>query len=145
MPQQQQHAPRETFIALRARHQAYRIASEILYEAPIDVAKVFCTGCGRELYWRNQSIVDPLTCPDCGTHTPLPTYLRPYITPTCDPLYPEWFEDLRDDETLRYEPLLTWAEAEVDRAVPRWLWWFALFMLGVLVFGAFAAYRFATN
>ena len=36
--------PRETFTALRARREAYHVASDMIYEEPIDVRRVACSG-----------------------------------------------------------------------------------------------------
>ncbi len=70
-----QTAPRETFIALRARRQAYRIATDILYGRTVDVRSIDCPAC--------HSAIDPAPqawevacCRACGQLVPLPSHLR---------------------------------------------------------------------
>ena len=68
-------------IALRAAHQAFRIATDLGYE-PIDPTLVKCSNCSRDLrgetVWQDFSI----RCPDCGTLNELPVHLRgPYLLP----------------------------------------------------------------
>ena len=150
MPHQtQRQVPRETYIALRARRQAYRIASDILYEEPIDVSTLFCQGCGAELGRSDTSFTDPMICPHCDTATPVPAHLLKQVIQPAVPLPPALLEYMTDEDALRQERLIRWTEAaeaaEVQEPVPGWLWWFTLLLLGVLLFGAFAAWRLATE
>ena len=135
---------------MRARHQAYRIATDILYEEPIDVSTLFCRGCEAELGGRDTSFTDPMICPHCDTATPVPAHLLRQVIQPAVPLPPALLEYMTDEEAFRrQERSIMWTEAaeaaEVQEPVPRWLWWFALFMLSVLILGAFLAYRFATK
>jgi hypothetical protein len=133
---------RETFIALRARHQAYRVASDMLYEEPIDVTVVFCRSCGISLDWRSDPCAESLTCANCGTATPLPTHLRTVAIPVAGLTYYPQFEE---GDMLGYEPGVKWVEPEVEQTTPRWMWEFIGFMLAVLIVGAVFAIRYARN
>lgn len=67
---------------------AYQIAADILYEEPINVRTVACTGCGEWLGIQGQTITNPLTCPKCGAKTALPPYLRARYLPRTAPMPP---------------------------------------------------------
>ena len=67
---------RQTFIALRARRQAYRIAADFLYDQPIDVNTVACRVCGTDLTRRVLSDDYRIYCPHCGAETTLPPHRR---------------------------------------------------------------------
>ena len=115
--QRQEDVRRETYVALRARREAYQIASEILYEAPIDVRAVPCGGCGRWSEVRGSTVTDPLTCPACKARTPLPPYLRAKYLPR---MPPRKFAGLSppDELFVVVDP--------TDARVPRWLVWFTI-------------------
>jgi hypothetical protein len=73
---------RQTFIALRARRQAYRIATDFLYDQPIDVETINCRACGKRLKRRRMSAKGWIRCRRCGVFTKAPPHLR---TPRVDP------------------------------------------------------------
>jgi hypothetical protein len=97
---------RETFIALRARREAYRVATDIQYHRPLDVRHIECPSC--------HSTIEPppgdsqeAACGACGQRVPLPSYLRlrPVRTLTPD-------EVARSEEDVR---MTLYAEAEAAR------------------------------
>ncbi|MDQ3439938.1 MAG: hypothetical protein M3478_06260 [Planctomycetota bacterium] len=124
--------PRATFIALRARREALHIASDVLYEAPIDVRTVACSGCGAWIDVRGKTITDPLTCPTCFAKTPLPAYLRgKYMArrpPTPIPL-----------NYIASDAGVAFVDPQPSLDLPRWLVWFTV-ILFTMAFGAVAAY-----
>ena len=69
------HRP-ETLVALRARHQALRIAEAVMRGAGVDVEQLNCHTCGTELDWRNPSGCVAVDCPSCGAVNELPCHLR---------------------------------------------------------------------
>ena len=72
---------RQTFIALRARRQAYRIAADFLYDEPIDVESFPCSACGQPIHVEEVNAVGNLPCPSCGTWNRAPAHLRSRRTP----------------------------------------------------------------
>ena len=67
---------RQTFIALRARRQAYRIAADFLYDEPIDVESFPCSACGQPIHVEEVNAVGNLPCPSCGEWNRAPAHLR---------------------------------------------------------------------
>ena len=119
---------RATFSSLRARREAYHVASDILYEEPIDVRTVACQACGAWIDVHGSTITDPLHCFACGAKTPLPPYLRAKFMPRRQrppkPLHYFAANDPLDDRPV-------FAEEPMD--VPPWLIYFTvvLFPVGV--------------
>ena len=68
-------ARRESMIALRATHQAVRVARDVGYPA-VDLGHVFCRHCNAELNWRHPREGFKLICPSCGEVSELPPHLR---------------------------------------------------------------------
>jgi len=67
---------RDTFIALRARRQALRIASSVAF-ARLSAKVVFCHNCRRPLDWRRFDFESPIMfCTMCGQRNILPDDLR---------------------------------------------------------------------
>jgi hypothetical protein len=115
-------APRTTFTTLRARREALHVASDILYEEPIDVRTVACSGCGGWLDVRAKTITDPLTCPACSAKTPLPGYLRAkYIAREVPkPRVPMGYIPSDIPDFMVDDP--------VPLNVPRWLIWLSVLL-----------------
>ena len=67
---------RQTMIALRARRQAYRIATDFLYDERIDVESFSCRACGHDLTARAFTVLGWLQCPACGSRNRAPAHLR---------------------------------------------------------------------
>jgi hypothetical protein len=67
---------RQTFIALRARRQAYWVATDFLYDQPIDVDTFACRSCGNTLTGHRSIFRRSLCCPRCGVRNQMPAYLR---------------------------------------------------------------------
>ena len=112
---------RATFSSLRARREAYQIASGILYEEPIDIRTVACHACGEWIDVHASTIVDPLTCLACGARTPLPSYLRAKFMPRrVPPPKPLHYFPANEPASLTGEPAV-FGEEPMD--VPRWLIW----------------------
>jgi hypothetical protein len=118
---------RATFSSLRARREAYQIASDILYEEPIDIRTVACQACGEWLGVHGQTITNPLTCPKCGAKTELPPYLRARYLPRTTAMPPPTMP-------MGYDPsdLLVYLD-DAEPPVPRWLIWFTLVLLAVVI------------
>ena len=117
--------PRATFIALRARREAYRIASDILYGRAVDVRVVECPAC--------HSVVQPAAearevaiCRACGQQVALPSHLR--LKPRRD-LTPAEIEAAAEEERLT-----AYAEAEAARQ-ERFIWsfWIILGAIALIV------------
>ena len=64
---------RETFVALRATHAAYRIASAVRDAEPIDVHGGYCRACGAGLDLRD-NVNGVTTCAECGAAVRVPPY-----------------------------------------------------------------------
>jgi hypothetical protein len=62
---------RETFIALRARRQAYAIARDII-DPHVDVAAVPCRACGGDVPFEPYHLATTAQCPACGAQVVLP-------------------------------------------------------------------------
>ena len=69
------HRP-ETIVALRARHEALRIAQAVIRGAGVDVEQLNCHACGTDLDWRNPTGHVATDCPACGAVNELPCHLR---------------------------------------------------------------------
>src|SRR5687768_11807985 len=62
---------RETFIALRARRQAYAIARDII-NPHVEVAAVPCRACGGDVPFEPHHLATTARCPACGAQVMLP-------------------------------------------------------------------------
>ena len=125
-------APRTTFTTLRARREALHVASDILYEEPIDVRTVACRGCGTWLDVHARTVTDPLTCPQCSTKTPLPGYLRSKYMPRQAP---------KARVPLHYIPSDIpdfIVDDPVPQTVPRWLIGLSVILITLLIVVAVA-------
>ena len=69
------HRP-ETFIALRARHEALRIAEAVIRGGGVNVEQLNCHTCGTDLDWRSATEHVAIDCPACGAVNELPCHLR---------------------------------------------------------------------
>ena len=65
----------ETMTSLRARNQAYRLATGILYEHPIDATSIECSQCGESLRAGWADWFGRARCPQCGTVNTFPPYV----------------------------------------------------------------------
>jgi hypothetical protein len=63
--------PRRTLATLRARHQAYRVARQMLHP-PMEPYQFFCRQCGARLDVAQLDPHDQIRCEDCGLPTRLP-------------------------------------------------------------------------
>lgn len=117
--------PRATFIALRARREAYRISADILYGRTVDVRVIECPACHSTVTPAPQS-VEIAVCKACGQRIPLPSHLqrKPKRELTAAEI-----EAVAEDERLT-----AYAEAEAARQERRLLWfWLIAGALGVIV------------
>ena len=98
-------------IALRATHQAFKVACDVGYE-PIDTMRLPCNSCGEKLDWRNNTFDDSVRCTHCGGQTELPPYFRAHLLPrpivTCPP-------------SLEYLPKMSAEFCPATGPAPRWL------------------------
>ena len=113
-------ARRESMIALRARHKAHRVASDILYDQPIDIDHFECANCREKLDWRNSSRHYTVKCHICRFVNPVPDYLKPRVAEQLPP--PEYEYDR--SSCLRYfippQILYVHSPSVLDR-MPLWL------------------------
>jgi hypothetical protein len=77
------HRP-ETFVALRARHEAMRIAEAVIRGGGVNVEQLSCHSCGAELDWKLANEQVAIDCPSCGAVNELPCHLRYRIPPSID-------------------------------------------------------------
>jgi hypothetical protein len=68
---QQDPVHRETFVALRARRQAYLMASRVLHP-PLSLGGFYCRHCGHPLTTDSLDVHDHIRCHACGQRTRLP-------------------------------------------------------------------------
>jgi hypothetical protein len=115
---------------LRARREALHVASDILYEEPIDVRSVACRACGSWLDVHAKTITDPLTCSKCSAKTPLPGYLRARYLPRQAPVARVPVQYIPSDipDFIVDEP--------VPLNVPQWLIWLSVVLITLLVVAA---------
>jgi hypothetical protein len=139
----------QTFVALRARHEAFQIASAVVRGHGVDVERLNCHVCGADLDWRLANEQICVDCPACGAVNELPCHLRYRVPPSDD----------SGDHTLDYASVSNaqqawWGEAvpiayvsqsEPAERAPMWLNFFCLTCLAVvlttLALMAFHAYR----
>jgi endogenous inhibitor of DNA gyrase (YacG/DUF329 family) len=109
-------------IALRARHEALRVATSLFGGGPVDLEEVHCQACGRSLDWRLAQYQIEVECPDCGAQTELPPHLRFRVPPPA-----------RDAAPLQYEALPLAMRVD-DVITPRraWIRVFCWTCLGIL-------------
>jgi hypothetical protein len=105
--------PRATFIALRARREAYRIAADIMHGRAIDVRAIECPACHSAIEPAPEAF-QVATCHACGQRVALPSHLR--LKPR-RALSAAEIEAAAEDERLR-------ACAEAEAACQeRFRWW----------------------
>jgi hypothetical protein len=132
------HRP-ETFSALRARHEALRIAEAIIRGAGggVDVDHVTCHACGIELDWRNPTSDVAIDCPSCGAVNELPCHLRYRAAPiptnieiayaSAEPDRRVWWNDVVPVARAVCAPV------PPDQAAPLWLKVFCLTCLAIVL------------
>src|SRR6059058_1679658 len=117
-------APKPTMTALRATHQAFRIAVDVGYK-PVDVERLTCPSCGAEVEWKNSLLpwdCYDIPCQRCGATVTLPCHLRSRIVPKPN----EKARDVRIEywhRRIEYQPLRAWVVRFValpDLSAPRW-------------------------
>jgi len=127
--------PKPTMTALRATHQAFRIAVDVGYK-PVDVERLTCPSCGAEVEWKSLALpwyCYDLPCQRCGAVVTLPCHLRAHALPRRD-------EDLAKQRLgyrgIQYQPLRAWLVRFVtlpDLSAPRWfVWMFLLCILSII-------------
>jgi hypothetical protein len=115
VPRQQHapHVPRETFIALRARRAAYRIATDILYGRAVDVRVIECPACHSQIE-PHQYAYDVAVCHACGQRVVLPSHLR--LKPRRE------LSSIEIEAAAEDERLTARAQAKAAREERRLLW-----------------------
>ena len=66
----------ETFVALRARHEAFQIATAVARGNGVDLERLNCRACGADIDWRLANEQICVDCPACGAVNELPCHLR---------------------------------------------------------------------
>ena len=129
----QEDVKRETFIALRARRQAYRVATDILYGRAVDVRGIECPACHSRLQ-PSAATHEIAVCGACGQHVLLPSHLK--LKPNRE-VTPSELAALAEDERLAAE-----AEAEAARAERRLIWFWIIAVAAVVIALFFGVYVF---
>jgi hypothetical protein len=130
------HRP-ETFIALRARHEALRIAEAIIRGGGVNVEQLNCHTCGADLDWKSAIEQVAIDCPSCGAVNELPCHLRYRVPPSEDdggmldyasiqPDRRHWWNDVVPTATAIPTPVR-------DEPSPMWLHVFCLTCLAVVL------------
>ena len=124
-------APRETFTALRARRQAYRIATDILYDRSIDIEALDCPACHSVIH-PPAGVSAVVRCGACGQLVPLPSHLRlkSHRQLTASEIA-QAAEDVR---------LTLWAEEQAAREERRIFWMWILAVAAVVLMIWFGIY-----
>ena len=120
------HRP-ETFVALRARHEALRIAEALVRGPGVNVELLNCHTCGADLDWRRAIEQVAIDCPACGAVNELPCHLRYRVPPgddetgtldyaSIEPDRRHWWNDcvptaLAVPAPVRYDPWPMWLKA----------------------------------
>jgi hypothetical protein len=133
------HRP-ETITTLRARHEAFRIATSLFRGGGVDVEHLTCHACGQPIDWKAAAVADGeafVDCPSCGTFNELPCHLRYRIPPNEDPPALLEYASAEPDRRQWWNDVIPVAltvepEAEVKRW-PTWLKGFCLAMLGLVL------------
>ena len=131
------HRP-ETIVALRARHEAFRIATSLFRGGGVDVEHLNCHACGQPIDWRTaadgEAFVD---CPSCGTFNELPCHLRYRVPPGEDPPAMIDYASIEPDRRQWWDdviPVALAAEPEAEmKSSPAWLKVFCLTMLAMVL------------
>ena len=124
---------RATFSSLRARREAYQIASDILYAEPIDLGMVRCPACHTAFARSTSGAWQVVLCSDCGKRVFVSS--DPQAVLPHDPT-PSEIAALAEDARLR-----EWAEAEARREVRQIIWhWSVGGAVTVIVLGALMYY-----
>lgn len=129
----------ETFVALRARHEAMRIAEAILRGGGVDVQRFNCHACGSDLDWNRADTEVAVDCPACGAINELPCHLRYRLAPSSSE------NGVLEYQSLTYQPAMWWeqyvplaAAAEPaatvgDEGMPFWVKAFCLACVGAVL------------
>jgi hypothetical protein len=132
------HRP-ETFVALRARHEALRIAEAVIRGGGVNVEQLNCHTCGAELDWKNAVEQVAIDCPSCGAVNELPCHLRYRVPPQSETVQLEYSSVAFQERYWWHEAIIPTASAVVTRPVvpveqsPMWLKVFCLTCLGIVL------------
>jgi hypothetical protein len=140
------HRP-ETFVALRARHEALRIAEAIIRGGGVNVEQLNCHNCGGDLDWKNAIEQVAIDCPSCGAVNELPCHLRYRIPPSEEETTTTLdYASVEPDRRHWWNDTVPIASA-VHRALPadRWPTWLKIFCLACLALVLMALSLMAMN
>jgi hypothetical protein len=88
---------RETLSSLKARHTSLRLASAILYDRPVDVLSMSCSGCGAPLRAGWADGFGFVRCPTCGRVNQFPAHVVGQIRQEKPELIPTGWKPTPDD------------------------------------------------
>ena len=130
------HRP-ETFVALRARHEALRIAEAVIRGGGVNVEQLNCHTCGAELDWKHAIEQVAIDCPSCGAVNELPCHLRYRIPPSEDEPGMLDYASVQPDRRHWWNDVIPTATAvqasiPVERS-PMWLKVFCLTCLAIVL------------
>ena len=140
------HRP-ETFIALRARHEALRIAEAVIHGgADVNLEQLNCHTCGAELDWKHAIEQVAIDCPGCGAVNELPCHLRYRVPPSDDEGGTLDYASVEPDRRHWWNDTVPIATA-VQRALPvvGWPMWLKVFCLAALALVLMALFLMARN
>jgi len=137
------HRP-ETIIALRARHEALRIAEAVFRGGGVDVEQLNCHACGAGLDWKHAVEQVAIDCPSCGAVNELPCHLRYRIPPSEEDPTTLDYASVEPDRRHWWNDTIPIASA-VQRCLPveGWPTWLKLFCLACLALVLMALYLMA--
>jgi hypothetical protein len=127
----------ETIVALRARHEAFRIAEAILRGDGVDVEHFTCHACAAQLDGKHTNTEVAIDCSICGALNELPCHLRYRVAPCEDEVgalsyessayhAPPWWQE--------YVPMATSVEPAIPvEPAPMWLKVFCLTCLAAVL------------
>ena len=123
------HRP-ETFVALRARHEALRIAEAVIRGGGVNVEQLNCHTCGAELDWKNAIEQVAIDCPSCGAVNELPCHLRYRVPPSEEETGTLDYASVEPDRRHWWNDVVPTARA-VEPSIPveRWPMWLKVFCL----------------
>lgn len=73
---------RETLSSLKARHQSFRLVSDIFHDRGLDVMSLECSRCGDHIDADRSDWFGVARCPACGTENRFPLYALSRIRET---------------------------------------------------------------
>jgi hypothetical protein len=126
----------ETIVALRARHEALRIAEAVFRGPGVDLDQLNCHTCGTELDWKHAVEQVAIDCPSCGAVNELPCHLR-YRVPPVEQEVELGYASIEPDRRQWWNnavlPVAMQVEQITAKPSPAWLKVFCLTCLAIVL------------